>query len=287
MVSFEFLTRFNERKAAEIVNKWLDDDSFLTYNLAVRLLYHVSESSWPPGHQKGVLAELGPSSRVFVDIAMMYSDLLFTNRGELEAGQLTGNILSTKVQPGITYYKVLRAFAECDPLRDSEDDILRLYSDLCSRMGIPSMEEMIDRLQQVLASILQAGSVNKSPSRHLYEFSIGLLEEKKKRPQLFLREYATDMSRERELSKFVDRYLEVSGVEFYKPRKDVPAVILDIFHEFANQTVHQSEITCPVDVVSARVKRENGDRRNCSGTASGDAACTTCFVGRIVDHLMS
>ena len=179
-VEFEHLLWFNTERASEIIGDWMSDDAGLTYNAPFRLLEQILEHP-----DKSALRFIWAHLRIFIDIALMYSDFLNILPEEVSEKGIINRINAVRVHPGQTFYKVLRAFRKVPVLKDQEEDVLRLYDDLCHILRFPPLERMLYRLLALVDSFLEIQFEN-SPIRPIFLAAHELVTMKINDPRLFI-----------------------------------------------------------------------------------------------------
>ena len=275
-VEFEHLLRFNSTEAERIIRSWIADDEALTYNLPFRMMTAVANRVW---RSKSILDLPWAHLRVFLHVALMYSDFLQTDPEDLARGKARRCLGSVKTQPAITFYHVVSAFDHCSPLQDVEGDVLRLYDDLCSIVGIPPLAEMTTRLDVILEALCQPSHL----ARPYYESARALVAEQQRDPLLFVNDliYPDRFARLSEL--IAERHFyRVSTSSWSVERQDMVNVVLEALQKFCEQLPARDYIECPIWLVLGDGTELGVRQQLCDGTGTSGPFCGECFFPRLV-----
>jgi hypothetical protein len=281
-VEFEHLLSFNSSAARRIIGKWIDDNESMTYNAAFRLMTAVGERTstdrrqinWPWAHL-----------RIFIDIALMYGDLLNATERDFSRPEIIRTAASEAVQPGVTFARVVRAFGKCSPLTNHYEDVLRLYDDLCHVLGIPSQEAMTGQLLEVANLIAGSDAMQQAITKPYYDTAVALLQERQKDPRLFINDIISP-KRCSELASLLEGRLAVFTPSGVTERDDRPAGQVEVAQRFAWQLLSKDTLTCPIDELLREVGDHGRPQRECMGSRSRDGECETCGWAEFVDQFL-
>jgi hypothetical protein len=270
---------FNKKYGKKYILSWLFDEERAIYNLPIHLWEYILKEA----KYKKEIPFTWAHMRIFIDIAMMYSDLLDTDYQNFSDGQISMRVANLKVQPGIIFSKVLQAFLECDPLIDHERDILRLYDELCGKLDIPSLKEMLENIIRITHSLNEQDFIKDSLiGASFLGVAEKLLIAKHDDPILFINDLIYP-PRFEEITHIVKDHMAIHTPKTIKERDDVSTIAIDMTTELYNQLLTESEVICPRFIVINRLLNENEQLLECIGENSGGKYCKECDFAPFVE----
>lgn len=267
-VEFELILNFNYEIGTEIIKSWTDDN-ITTDNLPFRLMILVAEEIWPHNHQfQFHWAHL----RIFIDIALMYSDFLNFLPDQFSDQIICNKIIEAHSHPGITFFRVLKAFGKCTPLKNHDEDILRLYDDILEVMNLPTLDQMLDRFINILKFLCEQEYVREGLWYKYLKTAISIIEWKRSDPLLFINDLIQSDRRSQLLDK-MKQWMPIYYPQAVQERNDMPSIILEVLHDYCDQVIVNNELHCPFD------KFNNLNKiRICSSSARSGSECEACFL---------
>jgi len=278
-VEFEHLLHFNHELGSKVVMEWLYDDSLIYYNLPVRLFYSMREHEFK---NEKVMKFFWAHFRLFIDIALMYSDYLFINKSTFKEGIINKYTIETKTQPGLVFYDVLKAFDKCEPLNDHEEDILRLYNDICEILNFPSLNTMLLKLISIIEERYRNISFKESFSSDYFKVALTLLNEKLNNPLLFLNKliYSNEFTRFDEL---LDGKTSITTSTGIIDRKDASSFMFEAVEFFSYQLLNYFPISCPHEYILSLHPEVNIVPRKCIPENQSINECDSCYFKRVMN----
>ena len=278
-VEFEHLLHFNIRHAEKIIRAWVADSEALIYNLPFHALNTFAGRVWK---NKKTMPYVWAHLRIFIDIAMMYSDFLFEEPRGFFDRKLADRVLNVKVQPGITFLKVLCAFDKCSPLKDHDNDVLRLYDDLCQLLEIPSLSDMINKLLLILESLLDCDFIRSSFSFRYLKVAYELVKEKKRNPRLFVNDLIYPDQFSSLHNSLLSGRIAIVTPNSYSERTDFETIYFDIVYEICKDAVSNNKFKCTKTILTNRFFNKKDIVTLCRGDNPHIGKCKNCGPGKII-----
>lgn len=284
IVEFEHLAHVNEEICQKFINDWLNDEYALEYNFPVRLFSHMMDCGYIKENRIEKSQYFFAHMRIFIDISLMYSDFLFIDDLDIYKSSANKCAVSSTIQPGITFIKILEAFDKCTPLKDSNNDILRLYDDLCKILNIPSLSEMIKKLIQLISLRLEIDNVKTSAASLYFKNIIRFLEEKLRNPMLFINDLTCPYK-----FRTIDAMLR-GCTTYHTPKgyygEESSFIILEYLYIFIEEIRRNNPIKCSKDLMSNKLegKSEKKDVRICFPKEEKYSDCSICPIKGYIEQ---
>jgi hypothetical protein len=133
-VEFEHLMWFNKAEGDRVLHRFLYDPHNIDYTVAV--------SMFTQGLPHAYLDEmpfLYAHLRAVIDLSLMAHGALLSGTALTFDEPGPSCVLDSMIHPGQTFLGALEALPAVRPARDTKDDLLRFYDDLCSALGLPNL----------------------------------------------------------------------------------------------------------------------------------------------------
>lgn len=303
-VEFEHLIWFNKDIANTYIKKWMYDDDNIKYNAPFRLILQTLDEN-----TKNNIPLLWAHVRVFIDIALMYSDFLFLDVKDISGRDIIRQVNQVKQHPGVTFNKIIKAFNKIRPLENNDEDIIRLYNELTDKLGFPRLDEMNKKLLQLVDILLEKHYTDNTGIRSLIIASKSLLKKRMKNPLLFINgliypDKFSELFHEfrKHSTIFTPSGLSISTdgdavsiEDVYENNENIVAgIIVECLNDLREQAITKNELKCPMpesiwgclknkeSILSSiwnRVKNKE-ENMNCIANRNSNNFNSDCFIAK-------
>jgi hypothetical protein len=212
----------------------------------------------------------------------MYSDYLFIDKSSFKNGIINKYTREIKSQPGLIFYDVIKAFDKCNPLIDHDQDVLRLYNDICEILNFPSFENMIQSLIGLIEARFENSSFKESIAAPYFKVALILLKEKQKDPLLFLNNliYSDKFGRFNEL---LEGKTAISTIKSISDREDSSFTMFESIEYYTYQLLNNYPIRCPIEYILSLFPNSRIYPRECTVKNQTLKECTNCYFKKILN----
>ena len=275
-IEFEHLAWFNSNIYENILQQWINDIDAIDYNLPARIFYELQQRGFLRADRK--IDFFWAHMRIFIDISLMHSDYLLTDEISFRKNTNT-HLLSSTIQPGVTFFRVLEAFNKCKPLKNHNEDILRLYDDLCMTLNIPSLPEMINKLIRLIKIRFDIENGKTSLTAGYYTLIMQMLEKKLENPLLFINDliYSDKFENIEKVIKPFSRINTPKGL-FADESNFLNLLLLEQVEIFIYELLNNYPIRCSYDLTMNKYETNKTTVRTCLPKKEKYSDCSNCPI---------
>jgi hypothetical protein len=230
-VELEHLIWFNKSVCETYTNSLTSDPGNLVYTMPLLLYYNLI----PAEYYQAMSFDFAVF-RVICDIALMNQDSLlydydtdYTLRLDDEPN------LAIRTHPGCTFIRALKALPHVPPLKNHNEDVLRMYDNLCEEIGIPAHDEMAERGVRAIGNRLNRFT-NDWPGK-LFENYLKVMRLRKEYPLFFINDLIFADKAEDMFNNFKDFvfYVDTGGrlhaAQQSNPNVPFVAMLADVLYQ--------------------------------------------------------
>jgi hypothetical protein len=172
---------------------------------------------------------------MYNDNILDYFDYDFTKNFDVEI------FYNMKRHPGNTFVKIIRILHHIDPLKNTEEDLIRFYNDICNALGIPSEEEMVAK--GITAISNRVNRITDTIISERYKYYMEVMKLRQKDPVFFI----NGLIHSDKTSDMAKRLSHINHVIFDDHEKKICApFFIDALQQLLHQLVHKVETICPL-----------------------------------------